>query len=319
MNFNILKYEYTAPRGTIMCSKTGWRYVSSMEDVNEIYTSIEEYLDKISSLTDREVSKLFKVSVDSNAREYGTGAYKVDVTAELEKEQRMVVARNFSKSRYSQSVNDSSDVFAPLEDTIEILNQSFNFFTKNGKFTEEEKENNAKISRDVLSEIVELREDFKNRFEKIFNKEEYISEQEARDKKWFNNYQREQKYKNDVEKGILSWYVADFKNKRANDRYYIPYERKQNPDYYKMIIDENTGEGTIYKLKDESDVDNNGRGYKKFYAVCSDEIEKEVGKIPNADGKKAEEFIRGLNKKYDTIRKTEPGWRIETGFEDSGD
>ena len=314
--------EYSAPWGTVKTSKNGWKFVSSIEDVDKIYDSIAEYLDGIKNLSDKELSSLFNTTITSNVRdirdENTLDNYKADASFDFASKKRRVVKKDFSrKGRMQKEV--TSDIFAPLEDTLEILNQSFNFFVKNGKFTEEDKETNKKNTEDVLAEVEALRKDLKDRFSKIFDKDTPISNQRTEDEKNWREYRREEEYKRQVEKGILSWYVADFKNKRANDRYYIPYERKQNPDYYKMIIDENTGEGTIYKLRDESDVDNNGRGYKKFYAVCGDEIEKEVGKIPNADRKKAEEFIRGLNKKYDTIRKTEPGWRIETGFEDTGD
>jgi hypothetical protein len=314
--------EYRAPKGTIKTSRNGWEFVSSIEDVDRIYDSIAEYLDKMSNLSGEEISSLFNTTVTSNIRdirdEDTLDNYKADASFDFASKKRGVVKKDFSrKGRKQKEV--ISDIFAPLEDTLEILNQSFNFFVKNGKFTEEDKETNKKNTEDVLAEIETLRKNLKDRFSKVFDKDTLISKLRTEDEKSWQKWRKEQEYKRQVENGILSWYRAMKKGEEEEKPSWWPYSRKKNPDYYKMIIDESTGEGTIYKLKDESDVDNNGRGYKKFYAVCSDEIEKEIGKIPNADRKKAEEFIRGLNKKYDTIRKTEPGWRIETGFEDSGD
>lgn len=314
--------EYRAPIGTIKTSRNGWEFVSSIEDVDRIYDSIAEYIDRIRSLSDEELSSLFNTSVTTNFRdvkgEDTLDKYKADASFDIASRKRRVVKKDFSRKGRAQK-EVVSDIFASLEDTLEILNQSFNFFVKNGKFTEEDKEKNKKNTEEVLAEVEELRKGLKDRFSKVFDKDTVISKQRAEDEKTWREYKKEEEYKRQVENGVLSWYAAEVKAKKYLDRSYIPYRRKKNPDYYKMIIDESTKEGTIYKLKDKSGVDDNGRGYRQFYAVCSDEIEKEVGRVPNADRKKAEEFIRGLNAEYDTIRRTEPGWRIETGFEDSGD
>lgn len=318
MSYFVSDYEYHAPYGLIKTSKGGWRFISSLDDAEKIYDSIDEYLDRMGKLSDKDLLHLFSISVKSNTRDYGTPKYKIDVTSGFESVQRKVVARDFSRPKRKQQ-DVFSDVFASLEDTLEILKQSFNFFVKNGKFTEEDKVKNKELSEEVSNKIEELRTSFKDRFSKIFNEDEYISKKDAEDKKWFDRNQKEQEYKRQVENGILSWYRAMKKGEEEEKPAWWPYSRKKNPDYYKMIIDESTGEGTIYKLKDESDMDDDGRGYREFYAVCSDEIEKEVGKIPNADRKKAEEFIMGLDRKYDTIERTEPGWRFKTGFEDTGD
>lgn len=314
--------EYSAPWGTVKTSKNGWKFVSSIEDVDKIYDSIAEYLDGIKNLSDKELSSLFNTTITSNVRdirdENTLDNYKADASFDFASKKRRVVKKDFSrKGRMQKEV--ISDIFAPLEDTLEILNQSFNFFVKNGKFTEEDKETNKKNTEDVLTEVEALRKDLKDRFSNIFDKDALISNQRTEDEKNWRKYRQEEEYKRQVENGILSWYRAMKTGEEEEKPSWWPYARKKNPDYYKMVIDENTGEGTIYKLKDESDMDDNGRGYREFYAVCSDEIEKEVGKIPNADRKKAEEFIMSLDPKYDAIGKTEPGWKFKTGFEDTGD
>jgi hypothetical protein len=314
--------EYRAPRGTIKTSRNGWQFVSSTEDADRIYDSIAEYLDKMGNLSDEELSSLFNTTVTSNIRdirdEDTLDNYKADASFDLASKKRGVVKKDFSrKGRKQKEV--ISDIFTPLEDTLEILNQSFNFFVKNGKFTEEDKEINKKNTEDVLAEVETLRKNLKDKFSKIFDKAALISDRRTEDEKNWQEYKKEEEYRRQVENGILSWYRAMKKGEEEEKPSWWPYSRKKNPDYYKMIIDEKTGEGTVYKLKDESDMDDNGRGYREFCAVCSDEIEKEVGKIPNADRKKAEEFIMSLDKKYDTIERTEPGWRFKTGFEDTGD
>lgn len=317
MNFNILKYEYKVPSNLIKTSKSGWEFVNNADDVDKIYSSISEYLDRMHNLTDEEISDLFKISTKSNARDYGTSDYKIEVTSKFRPEQRLVVTRNFSKPGYKQE-KVYSDVFAPLEDTLEIIRQSFKFFVKKGKFPEELEEKNEKISKAIEKEIAGLRREIEDRFSRILNKEKYISERESEDREQFSKYQKENEYKRQIKEGILTWYATFFKDERKENPY-IPYMRKENPDFYKMVIDESTGEGTIYKLKNEASMDDNGRGYRVFYAVCGDKIEKKVGKIPNATREKAKRYIMRLNKEYNFITETKPGKRVKTGFEDSSD
>lgn len=317
MNPNIINYEFNVPSGVIKTSKSRWKFVSSLEDVKKIYVSMNEYLDKMHELTDTDILKLFYVSVKSNTRKYGTSDYKVEVLTDFWSEERTTIARDFSRTSSKQE-KVYSDVFAPLEDTLEILRQSFSFFVKNGKFSKELEKKNEEVSKTIEYEITELRKEIESRFQKIFNKEEYISKRKTVDKEWFTNYQKEKEYERQVKEGILTWYAASFKGERERDPR-IPYIRRENPDFYKMIIDESTGEGTLYKLKDKSLEYDDKRGYIRFFTVCSDKIEREVGRIPNATREKAKKFIMGLNSDYEVISETSPGKKIDVGFEDSGD
>ena len=61
MNQNIINYEFKAPSGSIKVSKSGWKFVPSL-DVEK-----NKYLDKMHELTDTDIEEL---SVDSDARRY---------------------------------------------------------------------------------------------------------------------------------------------------------------------------------------------------------------------------------------------------------